>query len=376
MRFHLLACPNAQTTAEYELCGFNALTIRFARMLYKQGHTVYLYASEENEAPCTELVPVLSKADIQTLLNGVPYQAVWFHPTPLLWETQCGRAISAIAQRKQRGDFILSIGGSAHKPVFDKFAEDCFGVEYSIGYQGTFANYRVFESHAHRSFIQGLYKNNRGNYFDEVIPVPFEAETFPYKRYRSSPEYLAYVGRITESKGVALACQVAQAAGLPLKVVGHGSEDDIKKLIGLGAEYLGALPTKARNEVMAGARAVLCPTLYIEPFNCVAVEAQLCGTPVIASPWGGFTETIEHGHTGFRCSMFAEFVGACKEVSALDRSEIRARAVYRYSVEAIYPQYLRYFRRVAQLHGDGFYAGFPREKPSPTIPPPDLPKTS
>jgi hypothetical protein len=50
--------------------------------------------------------------------------------------------------------------------------------------------------------------------------------------------------------------------------------------------------------------------------------------------------------------------------------------VYRYSVEAIYPQYLRYFRRVAQLHGDGFYAGFPREKPSPMIPPPDLPKTS
>jgi glycosyltransferase involved in cell wall biosynthesis len=358
MRFHLLACPNAQTTKEYLLCGFAALTIRFSNMLAKHGHTVFLYASEENDAQCTELVPVLSKMDIQTLLNGTPYQSVWFHPTPLLWETQCGRIISAIAQRKHPGDFILSIGGSAHLPVFEKFHADCFGVEYSIGYLGTFSQFRVFESHFHRAFIQGVYGNNIGHFFDEVIPVPFEAEKFPFTLQPGN--YLAYVGRITENKGVALACEVAEAVGMPLKIIGHGKDEDIANFVGRGAEFLGPLPDGQRNALIAGARAVLCPTLYMEPFNCVAVEAQLCGTPVISTPWGGFTETIEHGVSGFRCSMFADFVKACKDARALDRTAIRNRAARLYSTEAIYPQYLRYFERISQLRGDGFYAGFPR----------------
>jgi glycosyltransferase involved in cell wall biosynthesis len=360
MRFHLVACPNAQTTSEYNLCGFAALNTRFASLLTRKGHTVFLYASEENEAECTELVPVLSKDDIQTLLNGVPYQACWFHPTPLLWETQCGRAISAIAKRKEKGDFILSIGGTAHQPIFEKFKGDCFGVEYSIGYQGTFSQFRIFESHFHRAFINGLFKNNTGQFFDDVIPVPFEADKFPF--IQQPGNYLAYVGRITEAKGIALACEVAEAAGLPLKIVGHGKEEDIKRLIGRGAEFLGPLPNGQRDALMAGARAVLCPTLYMEPFNCVAVEAQLCGTPVISTPWGGFTETIHHGVSGFRCEMFADFVRACKDARALDRSAIRKRAESLYSTEVVWPQYRRFFERVSTLHGDGFYDGFPRKR--------------
>ena len=51
MRFHLLAPPNTQTTRAYSLSGFTQATIRFARILKDLGHTVFLYASEENDAP-------------------------------------------------------------------------------------------------------------------------------------------------------------------------------------------------------------------------------------------------------------------------------------------------------------------------------------
>lgn len=351
MRFHLLACPNAQTTREYSLCGFSALTVRFCNMMHDAGHEVFLYASEENDARCTELVQVLSKKEQQTLLKGVPYQSFWFdHGLNKLWETQCGRAIAAIEYRKAPGDFLLTIGGSAHKPIFDWHA-DLLGVEYSIGYTGTFAPCRVFESNAHRAFVQGLYspQNSNGQFFDEVIPVVFDHEEFPQD---NPSDYFLYVGRLTESKGIRLACEAAEAAKVKLKVIGHGDE----KLVTHGAEYLGALPSDERNRVMSRARAVICPTLYVEPFNCVAVEAQMCGTPVIATPWGGFLETIEHGVSGYRCTMFRDFVKAFKLVDRLDRSAIRCRALGLYTFPAILPQYERYFRRVAELRGKGFYA--------------------
>jgi glycosyltransferase involved in cell wall biosynthesis len=351
MRFHLLACPNAQTTKEYSLCGFAALTIRFCNMMHDAGHEVFLYASEENEARCTELVTTITKQEQKTLMCGVPYQSVWFDPKcRLVWDISGCRAIAAIDARKAPGDFILSIGGTAHKPIFD-WHSDLLGVEYSIGYTGTFAPNRVFESHAHRAFIQGLYsiQNSRGNFFDEVIPVVFD---YPQFEQRVPDDYFLYVGRLTEQKGVLLACEVAKAAGVKLKVIGHGDTS----LVQHGAEYLGALPQDERNDVMSRARAVFCPTLYIEPFNCVAVEAQLYGVPVISTPWGGFLETIEHGVTGFRCTMFREFVAACTKVNRLDRVATRIRALSLYTVPAIYPQYERYFQRVSELSGKGFYA--------------------
>ena len=86
-------------------------------------------------------------------------------------------------------------------------------------------------------------------------------------------------------------------------------------------------------------------------FGSVAVEAQLCGTPVICTPMGAFTETVEHGITGFRCHTLGEFMAATEAVKKLDRAAIRKRAIEKYSTQAIAPQYEAYFRRIALLNG-------------------------
>ena len=49
--------------------------------------------------------------------------------------------------------------------------------------------------------------------------------------------------------------------------------------------------------VLGDCVAVLCLTSYLEPFGCVAVEAQLCGTPVISTDFGGMVETVEQFKT-------------------------------------------------------------------------------
>ena len=99
---------------------------------------------------------------------------------------------------------------------------------------------------------------------------------------------------------------------------------------------------------MAGAKALLCPTEYIEPSATVVVEAQLCGTPVIATPWGGFPEYIEDQKTGYLCKSPRAFIDAIERVSDLDRDYVRARARMLYGWQAGKRAYADYFMRMDQ----------------------------
>jgi glycosyltransferase involved in cell wall biosynthesis len=348
MRFHLLALPNVQTTAAYSLDGFCSATIRFARLLKSLGHTVILYASEENEAPCDELVTVITKEEQKVLLDGIPYQyAALDNKGYPLWALANNRAIVEIGKRKQPPDFICTIGGSSQEPIA-RAHSDLMTVEYSIGYVSQFAPYRVFESHYWRAMSNGLAGNWDGRFFDETIPLFFDESEFAFRKDKEP--FALYVGRLVPKKGLETACRAAQLAGIKLKVIGHGDES----LVTHGAEYVGTVGQQERNDYMSRASVLICPTLYVEPFGSVAVEAQLCGTPVVSTDFGGFVETVEHGKTGYRCKYLGEFVKALRDAPTLDPRYIRDRAVANYSLGAVAPLYQAYFERLMLLWGDGW----------------------
>lgn len=357
-RIHLLALPSTQTTKEYDLCGFTQATIRFARLLKNLGHHVILYGSEENEAPCDEFVTVITKEEASTLLDATtnpatglrdptPYQYAYIEAWSPIWQLANARMVREIGKRKEPRDFICSISGGSQKPVADNHSDLMF-VEYSIGYNGSFSPYRVFESRAWQHCTYSAQQIADVRYWDTVIPLFYEPEEFPFRATKEP--FALYVGRLIERKGLVIACRAAQAAGIPLKVIGHGD----KSLVTHGAEYLGELKATDRNAWMGRAQCVLTPTIYIEPFNQVAVEAQLCGTPVIATDLGGFTETIEHGKTGYRCNYLGEFVRAIGDTASLNPQYIRDRAVANYSLDAVAPDYQRYFDRLFLLWGKGW----------------------
>lgn len=345
MNIHLLALPNVQTTHEYELDGFCNMTIKMAKLLKGLGHHVTLYASEENEAPCDGLVQCISKEEQRVLLGGAPYQYVTFSPGHPLWILSNPRISAAIKERKQPHDLVLTIGGSAQEPVL-RDHRDLLDVEYSIGYSGTCARYRVYESYAHMHFNYGEQHLTDGRFYDAVIPCPFEAATFPE---RKSEGYMVYCGRLVPRKGLVIACDAARAADVPLKVIGHG----LKELVTYG-DYLGPLPADERNDVLSRAMGLYAPTVYIEPFGCTAPEAQLCGVPVVSTDFGGYVETVEHGWTGYRCRTMGEFTDATRKCGGLDRGYIRQRAQGLWSMEAVAAQYARYFERLQTLWGSGF----------------------
>lgn len=349
MRIHLLALPNVQTTPDYYLDGFATATIRFATLLKDMGHYVMLYASEENTAPCDELITCITKDEQQILLGKSEYQHAIQHPENPLWQLGNARAAREIGARKQSRDVICTIGGAAQQPCTDQHP-DLLTIEYNIGYVGNFAKCRVFQSAAWQHYCYGHQNINEVRFFDTVIPAFFDPTVFPFHPDDKEPNLFVYVGRFIEKKGLKIVSQAAQAAGVRMVYVGHGTDTAHIQY----GQILGPLPDDQRNELLSRAQAVLCPTTYVEPFNCVAVEAQLCGTPVISTDIGGFVETVEQGKTGFRCNYLGDFVDAFKKVQTLDPHYIRERAIREYSMDAAKVKFAAYFDRCNLLHDDGW----------------------
>lgn len=346
MRIHLIGIPSAQTTKQYALCGFTQATIRFAKVLKELGHIVFLYASEENDAPCDELITTITKEEQQTLLGPIPYQYAAVNNTISLWNLSNSRMIREIAKRKEARDPICTIGGISQKSVTDAHP-DLLAVEYSIGYIASYAPYRVYESHVWRHCTQGFQDDQQGRFYDAVIPLFFDPDEFPFRPEKEP--FILYVGRLTPRKGIAIACESAKLAGVPLKFIGYGDPS----LITYG-EYLGALSNEERNEWMARATALIAPTQYLEPFGSIVPEAALTGTPSITTNFGAFVETVEQGMTGYRCDYLGEFVKAIRMAEELDPHYIRARAERLYSIKAVAPQYGAYFERLSQLWDKGW----------------------
>ena len=349
MRFHVFNLPHTQTTKDFVNCAYTEKVRRFCMMMKSLGHTVYLYAGDQNEAPCDELITCITNEQRLEALDGQHYVNASFDNTKPHWQIYLNNAIKEVAKRVEKEDFLCFIGGSPQKPIADAFPGN-IAVEFGIGYGGTFSQYRVFESYAWMHSMYAMFKNPTtvdGSFFDAVIPGYLEPEMFPLVTEKK-PYYL-YMGRMIQRKGVDIASQVCKEMGLDLIMAGPG--DYIPKY----GEYIGAVGPEERAKLMGEATAFFAPTLYIEPFGNVVIEAQACGTPAITTDWGAFTENNIHGVSGFRCRTFDEFCKATEDVKSLDPYTIHKRIVDNYSLEATAVKYDKYFRQLSTLWGNGWY---------------------
>ncbi|HEY8359352.1 MAG TPA: glycosyltransferase, partial [Ramlibacter sp.] len=374
MRFHVVALPHTHVTSAFASCAFSQKVLRFCQMMTGLGHEVFLYAGEQNDAPVAEHIVCVSEADRAVLVGDRHYTAAdWGHPG---WHTFNSKVIDEMGSRLQQKDFICLIGGYAQKPIADAFPNH-ISVEFGIGYAGTFAKFRVFESYAWMHMVYGAQAGSAdradGNWYDAVIPnqvdgalfpdpeirepqhggagmrgplgprtMPDGAEVWPSKaeedaaraeerlsnrihdisckqcrewiaKSRSEEnDYYLYVGRLIDRKGYRIAQEVCESLGKRLVLAGPGEHH------GYG-EFVGEVGPYHRYRLMSGAIALFAPTIYVEPFGTVHIEAMACGTPVISTDWGVFTETIEQGVNGFRCRDFSEFCNAANKVKDLDR---------------------------------------------------------
>lgn len=352
MRFHLVSLPFTQTTEDYPACAFTMKVRKFAKMMHNAGHTVFLYSGEENVTPCHEHIPCLTLEEQQKAIEGIHYTMSSFDSSLPHWQTFNQNVIREIGKRAEQKDFICLIGGTTQKVIADAFPH-MMTVEFGIGYPGTFAKYRVFESYAWMHTVYGTTTNNAatldGRFYDTVINGYLDADEFYYGEGKGDEqgEYLMFIGRLIERKGYQIAADVAEHLGKRLVVAGVGTPPSY-------GEYVGPVGVE-RAELYRNASAIFAPTLYIEPYGTVIPEALMCGTPAITTDFGSFTELVENGVNGYRCSTFQEFVDAAIAAPSLDRKKIAEAAYERFSLERTAVKYERYFERLLTLWDDGWY---------------------
>jgi glycosyltransferase involved in cell wall biosynthesis len=205
-----------------------------------------------------------------------------------------------------------------------------------------------------------------GNVYHGLPVDQYQLETNP-------EDYLLYMGRIIQPKGVHYAIAAAKQAGKSLKIAGkhyagHSKDKYWQEFVepeldGDQIEYVGFVKDVEDKQALLGkAQALLMPSTWQEPFGLVAIEAMACGTPVIGFDRGSLPELVENGTNGWvvdyqeeekakknghivnknwqqlQKDQFFQFnlerlVSAINQINQLDRKKCRQKFVKRFELE-------------------------------------------
>jgi glycosyltransferase involved in cell wall biosynthesis len=187
-----------------------------------------------------------------------------------------------------------------------------------------------------------------------VIHHGLDVDAFPHGT--GDRGYALFLGRMSPDKGVDVAARVARAAGVPLRVAAKMREpaelayfeEAIAPQLGDGIEYVGEVGGADKLDLLAGARCLINPIAWPEPFGMVMVEALASGTPVVATPCGSAPEIVTDGVTGFIAADQPQLVDGVVHADDLDRSACRKDAAERFSTERMVARHVDLYRQTIE----------------------------
>ena len=353
--FHVLGLPHTVSSKEFNACAYTQKVVKFAKMMTDRGHTVIHYGHGDSDLQCSEHVTVLTNDDFKISYGSHDWRKTFFkfNTNDHAYRKFYDNAIREISKRKRKHDFILPFWGSGVRPICDAH-QDLICVEPGIGYAGGhWARWKVWESYAIYHAYCGLKNVGQCNqdWYDVVIPNYFDVEDFDFNPKKE--DYFLYLGRVYNGKGVDIAIQATERAGVKLIIAGQ-KEEGYK--LPDHVEYVGYADVPTRKKLMANAKASFLPSMYVEPFGGVQIENLLSGTPTITTDWGSFAENNIHGVTGYRCRTMGDFVDAVKNIDRIKPHDCRAFGE-NFTLQAVAPMYEKYFDDVMDVYtGKGWYA--------------------
>jgi glycosyltransferase involved in cell wall biosynthesis len=178
----------------------------------------------------------------------------------------------------------------------------------------------------------------------ETLLFPVEAE----------PSYFAFLGRICPEKGIERAILIAKACGVKLKVAAKVDRADrayyeaevAPLLADAHVEFIGEINDAQKPAFLSGAKALLFPIDWPEPFGLVMIEAMACGCPVIAFRRGSVPEVMEDGVTGFVVDSLEQAIAAARRIDTIDRAGVRRVFERRFTARRMAEDYLDVYGRL------------------------------
>jgi glycosyltransferase involved in cell wall biosynthesis len=186
-----------------------------------------------------------------------------------------------------------------------------------------------------------------------VVHNAIDVDSFPFRPEKDG--YFLFIGRITQEKAPHLAIEAARRLGVKLIIAGKVAipeehryfEQVLKPMVdGTTVEFVGEADADLKRELYSGARALLLPLQWDEPFGLVMIEAMACGTPAVVFDRGAAPEIVLDGETGFLVDDVDEMVAALRRLDSIDPWRCREHVESRFSPAALADNYLALYEKI------------------------------
>ncbi len=312
--------------------------------LVRRGHAVTLFCAPGSRSSA-RVVPLLEEAhpeEIERSLYEVDHVARAFeeidlavHDRPFdVVHDHCGFTALAMADRLDT-PFVHTLHG-----------------------QFTASTAAFYVRHGHKAALVGISRAQLASApagLEPVgaIPNPIDVRAWPLRERKD--DYLLWVGRMTAEKGPHRAISAARAAGVPLVLAGviqPGQQAFFDREVaphidGERVRFVGEIGGSVKLDAFAGARALLMPIRWEEPFGMVMVEALACGTPVIAFPEGAARELVCDGQTGYLVQDEQAMAAAVSRLPRIVPRDCRAWVAEHCDIDVVAAAYEQTYRSVA-----------------------------
>lgn len=333
MRLHLLA-PWTGALCEANTADAQVGIARtFATMMQRHGAHVIEYGVAGSDTEAAERVTV---AEVGAAVMSREFDEA---------------LTAAVMMRARPGDIVCHSIGGAHQQLVSATLGVLRHVEHAVSYDRapTDGVHRVYASEAWRNWMWGRYHGHTisDHHRGEVIPHAVDPGEWTAAE---SHGYALFLGRLTPTKYGNLPEIIAATPAVSWRLVGPGDDSPFRGFRNVQAT--GTFTGAARARMVSEAAVLVSPTPFCEPFGLAAIEAGMCGVPVVVPRAGAYLETIS-SRNGFMVddmstSTWADAIGRAIRSTA-DRRAVRDHYATRFSPQAVGARYRAFFERITGL---------------------------
>jgi glycosyltransferase involved in cell wall biosynthesis len=330
--------PVATTIPPPKSGSVETMTSLLTEGLVERGHDVTLFATADSQTKAT--------------LAAIYPHGYWHDENMWPWELYEMLNLAAAVERAREFDIIHY--EAAYYPMSLAYARlSPTPIVQTLHHSPSAAEIKLWSRYPEAPFVAISREQARLLEGLNVVDVVLHGIDTNAFAFREKPDdYLLFLGRFTQGKGVLQAIELAKRAGMRLILA--AAEDDYYRenvaphVDGRHVVYYGEADFAAKVKLYGGARALLYPIQAREPFGLVLAEAMACGTPVAALDKGAVREVVDDGVTGLVFDNLETMANELSRVFDLDRRRVRERAVARFGAARMVDEYLKVYRRIVE----------------------------